>query len=78
MTLYRGKVANQQARSQARATMMSSVLTGIGQLAGGYTPNAPTFGEVGTPTPTPTPDYPIAPIGTFPSFSRSMSGFRTG
>ena len=43
MTLYRGKVANQQARAQARATMMSSVLTGIGQLAGGYTPKGPTF-----------------------------------
>ena len=44
MTLYQGKVANQQARAQARATMMSSVLTGIGQLAAGFTPNAPKFG----------------------------------
>ena len=83
MTLYQGKVANQQARLQARATMMSSVLTGIGQLAGGFTPNAPTFGETGskmstTPSTKPFVSYnsPIAPIGSLPSFSRSMSGFR--
>ena len=73
MTLYQGKVANQQARLQARATMMSSVLTGIGQLASGFTPSTPTFGGGGTST---TSNYPIAPIGSLPSFSRTMSGFR--
>ncbi len=43
MTLYKGKVANQQARAQAKATMISSVMTGIGQLASGYTPGEPPF-----------------------------------
>jgi|TARA_R100000482_G_scaffold11461_1_gene3420 hypothetical protein len=83
MALYQGKMANQQARAQARATMMSSVLTGIGQLAAGYKPNNPTFGEAGskmstTPSTKPFVNYnsPIAPIGSLPSFSRSMSGFR--
>jgi|TARA_R100000482_G_scaffold123437_2_gene73418 hypothetical protein len=46
MTLYQGKMANQQAKAQARATMMSSVLSGIGQLASGFTPSAPTFKTV--------------------------------
>ncbi len=49
MTLYKGKVANQQARAQARATMISSVMTGIGQLASGYTPGeTPSFDKTKT------------------------------
>ena len=62
MTLYKGKVANQQARAQARATMISSVLTGIGQLASGYTPGeTPSFlDSIKKTTPTP---YELGPMG---------------
>ena len=75
MTLYQGKMANQQARAQARATMMSSVLTGIGQLAGGYTPTAPTFdSSIKAMTPT---SFDLGPMGknaplSFSPFNQSL------
>ena len=72
MTLYQGKMANQQARAQARATMMSSVLTGIGQLAAGYEPKGPKFDTTDSsfldsikPISSDLTEYDLGPMGDF-------------